>query len=165
MTSEENGLITVLRNGTVKNITLSDLRVTAIDELAGGIVAIAYSSQIYNCVVDGDLSSYGLGAVVYAAKNTTILNCASFGKVTANTYASGICGEATNCIIRNCHSAVEPVSRTSFANSICSWNPRTEVTNCYGNYYKSGNYGISYAVNESYMDDDRYYYSLKMIGF
>jgi len=153
-----NGLIKFLRNGTIKNVNLVDCNIVSGDQRLGGLASESYSSMIYNCMVDGIIIGESVGSIVSNAYNTMIINCASFGKVTAHAYSSGICGEATDCVIRNCHSSVEPVSRTHFANSICSWTPRTEVVNCYGNYYKSGNYGICATTNEYFADDDRYYY-------
>jgi hypothetical protein len=156
---EPDGLIRTLNNGMVKDVNLIDCYIYSEGfMLFGGIVDYAASSKIYNCMVDGLISGYYAGCIASRAQNTEIVNCASFGKVIAYNYSSGICGEATDCVIRNCHSSVEPVSRTHFASAICSSTPRTEVANCYGNYYKSGNYNICALTNESFTEDNRYYF-------
>ncbi len=149
------GLMNILNNAEVRNITMIYCNVHAVG-MAAGIASCLFNSRMYNCFVSGEfLSTTTSGSLLVGrSMQSQIINCGAIGTVAAGSYTAGICGEMEDGKIVNCYSSVRLKPLTPhLSGGICAWNPRSVVSNCYANYYLSSEYNISPWVNESYLSD------------
>ena len=152
-------LMLTLNNAEVRNINMIHCNVRT-SSIVAGIVRQMINSRMYNCFVSGMFISteFHGAAIVGTAIKSQIINCAVLGTVTADDYTAGICGEIEEGKILNCYSSVRLKPRSPhLAGSICAWNPKSEVSNCYASYFQSAEYQISPWVKESYLSNLSYF--------
>lgn len=97
-----SGFFGVIDGGTVKNLWLKDISVTAGGESVGAMVGYILNGTINNCAVTGTINggTYnnigGLVGLVGGGTNVTISNCYLDVQVSGNKSVAGIIGAATS---------------------------------------------------------------------
>ena len=142
------GLFGVTYNGSVKNVTLTDTRITGYQEV-GGIIGQRNNGQVVNCHVTNTVaihavvnnSSYHGGIVGYNITSTSsekISNCTSAATISiadgltgCNKYG-GIAGQNDRGLIENCLAVGATVSGNSNVAAIVGYDKNGTYTS---NYY------------------------------
>ena len=133
-TSDVGLFATIAGGGTVKNLTLADVNITA--ATYAGAVAGQNDGTIENCSVTGSVASHVDGADSFVGGITgenhgTITGCAAAGSVTVEngSYVGGIAGWHRGGSITDCHSSAT-VTAMAFVGGIAGQSNAT-ITACY----------------------------------
>ena len=137
------------QNGIVKNVTLSDVRITAAS-YAGGIAGVNSNGTIENCHVTGTVAIHAVvdcdlhGGIVGFNENGTVRDCTSAATLsmaaglTECDYYGGIVGFnyefEGNVTVENCLAVGVTVNANYYAGAIFGFT-ETGNNNCYNNYY------------------------------
>ncbi len=126
---EQSGLFGYIKDGQIKNLHVSALRVSA-DDKAGIIVGETDNAVIENCLADGIVEARKKnGGGIAGVNGGTILNSQSAATaVKSGNYAGGITGKNTGTI-DCCMSSVYLVSADMYASGIAGINEGGIITN------------------------------------
>ena len=120
---------TLGENGTVKNLTLEDVNITAASYT--GAVAGMNNGTIENCSVSGTVksSSNNAGGIT-GYNNGTITGCLASGNVSANSQAGGTVGYFVTGSITDCHSSATVEGNYSVGGVAGNMASNTTLTAC-----------------------------------
>lgn len=137
-------LFSILNGGTIKNLALTNIDITAANADGGIAGIIQNNSVIENCFVTGKINAIrSVGGIAgYAQSNSIIKNCYTTCSITTNitgstwTRAGGIVGSSdegnSTITIENCYSTSEITAHSPYNGSIIGYNISKNIRNCYG---------------------------------
>jgi len=167
------GLFANIADGTVTNLGLEDVSISAdatnVGGLAGQATYVLTGSTIKNCYVTGAVENqksttcYTGGLVGNSEGSTSLtqtelLNCSSTAEVTGSGgygYCGGLCGRSVLCSVRNCYAAGNIVSNNigdagiliGYASTVtfsyAYWNSSAVTADTGGSTYPSIALGVS----------------------
>ena len=131
----ETGFFGVILGGTVRNLNLTGVSITANGHFTGGIAGNNNGGTIINCSVQGaitnNIARTNTGGV--AGRNTstaTIANCFVNVNITGDTNVGGIAGQ-NDGVIRNCYTVGSLINSSGNNVGGIAGDNFGSVTNCY----------------------------------
>ena len=128
------GLFGCVENGTIKNLTLSNVDIQGKGyENVGGVAGYNYQGKILGCtvsgIVEGEYKAYG--GIAGFSKNGFIIGCASSCSVTGDRYVGGVVGQSTNDSIVACYNKGSICVITYVAGGVVGGGTSFELYGCY----------------------------------
>jgi len=141
------GLFGYINNGSVTNLSLENVYISATGDYVGGLCGYNYGN-ITNCystgTVNGRLAGYGIGYAggLCGCSCGNITNCYSTCYVVGNCLIGGLCGCNEGGDITNCYSSGTVLGST-YVGVLCGNNWYGCITSCYSagtvnGYYDTG---------------------------
>lgn len=140
------GLFGSLSYGVVKNVFLSDARISGRESVGGIVGWVGAKATVQNCHVDGTVSVHGLsdnsilGGIVGSLQQGTVEACTSAARITGSsnnsTDSGSIIGEVqmntSSVIMKNCFAIGSVISASGKCGALIGFNQSAYV---YNNYY------------------------------
>ena len=136
------GLFGAVTNGTVKNLTVENVKIRAEYDI-GGVAGYLENTTISNCHTSGEISGddlMGYGGVVGSAYGSYILDCHSTCKINGTSSVGGVAGNLSNSsTMKNCYSTGEISGSGSVGGVVGSFNGKLSYCYSTGNVTGGGN--------------------------